>query len=172
MQLVKIQTKIYEVRSQKVMLDFDLAKLYEVETKNLNLAVKRNLKRFPSDFMFQLSEGEWKSLRLQIETSKGRGGTRYLPYAFSEQGVAMLSGILNSEKAIDVNISIMRAFVFMRQYALTHKDLTEKLQELENRYDKQFKDIYDAINFLLQKDNQETEQKQRKRIGFKNDEPT
>jgi len=170
MQLEKIQTKIYEVRSQKVMLDFDLAKLYEVETKNLNLAVKRNFKRFPTDFMFQLNEPEWKSLRLQIETSKGRGGTRYLPYAFSEQGVAMLSGILNSEKAIEVNISIMRAFVFMRQYALTHKDLTDKLHELEDRYDKQFKDIYDAINFLLQKDIQETEQKQRKRIGYKNDE--
>lgn len=154
------------------MLDFDLAELYEVETKNLNLAVKRNLKRFPSDFMFQLNNPEWKSLRLQIETSKGRGGTRYLPYAFTEQGVAMLSGILNSEKAIDVNISIMRAFVFMRQYALTHKDLTEKLQELENKYDKQFKDVYEAINFLLQKDNQETEQKQRKRIGFKSDETT
>jgi hypothetical protein len=170
MQLEKIQTKIYDIRGQKVMLDFELAELYEVETKNLNLAVKRNLKRFPPDFMFQLSEPEWKSLRLQIETSKGRGGTRYLPYAFSEQGVAMLSGILNSEKAIEVNIAIMRAFVFMRQYALTHKDLTEKLQELENKYDKQFKDIYDAINFLLQKDNQETTQKQRKRIGFKNDE--
>ncbi|MDP2334925.1 MAG: ORF6N domain-containing protein [Bacteroidota bacterium] len=172
MQIEIIQTKIYKIRGQKVMLDFDLAELYEVETKNLNLAVKRNLKRFPSDFMFQLNNPEWKSLRLQIETSKGRGGTRYLPYAFTEQGVAMLSGILNSEKAIDVNISIMRAFVFMRQYALTHKDLTEKLQELENKYDKQFKDVYEAINFLLQKDNQETEQKQRKRIGFKSDETT
>jgi len=170
MQLEKIQTKIYEIRGQKVMLDFDLAELYEVETKNLNLAVKRNFKRFPPDFMFQLSEPEWKSLRLQIETSKGRGGTRYLPYAFSEQGVAMLSGILNSEKAIEVNIAIMRAFVFMRQYALTHRDLTQKLQELENKYDQQFKDVYEAISFLLQKDNQETEQKQRKRIGYKNDE--
>jgi hypothetical protein len=169
MQIEIIRTKIYEIRGQKVMLDFDLAELYEVETKNLNLAVKRNLKRFPNDFMFQLNDSEWKSLRLQIETSKGRGGTRYLPYAFTEQGLAMLSGILKSDKAIDVNISIMRAFVFMRQYALTHKDLTEKLHELENKYDKQFKDVYDAINFLLQKDIQETEQKQRKRIGFKND---
>jgi hypothetical protein len=170
MQIEKIQTKIYEIRGQKVMLDFDLADLYEVETKNLNLAVKRNLKRFPPDFMFQLNNSEWNSLRLQIETSKGRGGTRYLPHAFTEQGVAMLSGILNSEKAIDVNIQIMRAFVFMRQYALTHKDLTEKLQELENRYDKQFRDVYDAINFLIQKDNLETEQKHRKRIGYKSDE--
>jgi phage regulator Rha-like protein len=170
MHLEKIQTKIYEIRGQKVMLDFDLAEMYGVETKNLNLAVKRNLKRFPTDFMFQLSKSEWEILRLQIETSKGRGGTRYLPFAFTEQGVAMLSGILNSEKAIEVNIAIMRAFVFMRQYALTHKDLTEKLQELENKYDQQFKDVYDAINFLLQKDSQETEQKQRKRIGYKNDE--
>ena len=170
MQIEKIQTKIYEIRGQKVMLDFDLAELYEVETKNLNLAVKRNLKRFPLDFMFQLSVSEWKSLRLQIETSKGRGGTRYLPYAFSEQGVAMLSGILNSEKAIEVNIAIMRAFVFVRQYALSHKDLTEKLNELELKYDQQFKDVYDAINFLLQKDIQETEQKRRKRIGYKSDE--
>ncbi|MGE5448779.1 MAG: ORF6N domain-containing protein [Bacteroidales bacterium] len=170
MQLEKIQTKIYDIRGQKVMLDYDLAELYEVETKNLNLSVKRNINRFPSDFMFQLTNLEWQSLRLQIETSKGRGGTRYLPYAFTEQGLAMLSGILNSEKAIAVNIAIMRAFVFMRQYALTHKDLTEKLLELETRYDKQFNDIYDAINFLLKKDSQETEQKQRKRIGFKNDE--
>lgn len=170
MQLEKIQTKIYEIRGQKIMLDSDLAELYEVETKNLNLAVKRNLKRFPPDFMFQLAKSEWDILRLQIETSKGRGGTRYLPYAFTEQGVAMLSGILNSDKAIETNIVIMRAFVFVRQYALTHKDLTAKLQELENKYDKQFNDVYDAINFLLQKDNQETEQKQRKRIGYKNDE--
>lgn len=170
MQIEKIQTKIYEIRGQKVMLDSDLAELYEVETKNLNLAVKRNLKRFPPDFMFQLTKSEWDILRLQIETSKGRGGTRYLPYAFTEQGVAMLSGVLNSDKAIETNIAIMRAFVFIRQYALTHKDLTEKLNELERKYDKQFGDIYDAINFLLQKDTQETEQKQRKRIGYKNDE--
>lgn len=170
MQIEKIQTKIYEIWGQKVMLDFDLAELYEVKTKNLNLAVKRNINRFPPDFMFQLTDPEWKSLRLQIETSKGRGGTRYIPYAFTEQGLAMLSGILNSEKAIDVNISIMRAFVFMRQYALSHKDLTEKLNELESRYDKQFKDMYDALNFLLQKDSQEMEQKQRKRIGYKHDE--
>jgi hypothetical protein len=170
MQIEKIQTKIYEIRGQKVMLDFDLAELYEVETKNLNLAVKRNIKRFPPDFMFQLTKPEWDILRLQIETSKGRGGTRYLPYAFTEQGVAMLSGILNSDKAIETNIVIMRVFVYIRQYALSHKDLNEKLHELENKYDKQFKDVYDAINFLLQKNNQETEQKGRKRIGYKNDE--
>jgi hypothetical protein len=171
MQLEKIQTKIYEIRGQKVMLDFDLAELYETETKYLKRTVKANIRRFPPDFMFEITKLEYDSLRCNFSTSNSRGGIRYMPYAFTEQGVAMLSGILNSEKAIEVNIAIMRAFVFMRQYALTHKDLTEKLQELENRYDKQFKDIYDAINFLLQKDNQETEQKQRKRIGYKNDEP-
>ena len=149
------------------MLDFDLAELYKVETKNLNLAVKRNLKRFPKDFMFQLTKPEWEGLRLQIETSKGRGGTRYLPYAFTEQGLAMLSGILNSDKAIQVNIAIMRAFVFIRQYALTHKDLTDKLKELELKYNKQFKDVYEAINYLMQKDTRQKEQSERKRIGFK-----
>ena len=180
MQLQKIETKIYEVRGHKVMLDFDLAALYEVQTKNLNLAVKRNLKRFPKDFMFQLTKHEWDPLRLQIETSKvqrlqnetfekGKGRyTKYLPYAFTEQGLAMLSGILNSDKAINVNISIMRAFVLIRQFALTNKDLTEKLKELETKYDRQFKDVYEAMNYLLTKDKQEIEQKQRKRIGFKN----
>lgn len=169
MQLEKIQTKIYELRGQKVMLDFELAELYETETKYLKRTVRANLKRFPPDFMFQLNNPEWETLRCNFSTSNSRGGTRYLPFAFTEQGVAMLSGVLNSDKAVEVNIAIMRAFVFMRQYALTHKDLTEKLQELENKYDKQFKDVYDAINFLLQKDTQETEQKQRKSIGFRND---
>lgn len=162
MQLQKIETKIYEVRKQKVMLDFDLAELYEVGTKNLNLAVKRNIKRFPKDFMFQLTKAEWESLRLQIETSKSRGGTRYLPYAFTEQGLAMLSGVLNSTKAIEVNIAIMRAFVFVRQYALTHKDLTDKLKALERKYNKQFKDIHAALNYLI-----DPPQPKRKRIGFK-----
>ena len=151
------------------MLDFDLAELYEVETKNLNLAVKRNIKQFPKDFMFQLTNPEWESLRLQIETSKGRGGTRYLPHAFTEQGLAMLSGILKSDKAINVNIAIMRTFVFVRQYALSHKDLTEKLKEIESKYNKQFKDVYEAINYLLKKDKNEIEQKKRKRIGFEKD---
>ena len=167
MQLQTIQNRIYEIRGQKVMLDFDLAELYEVQTKNLNLAVKRNKKHFPKDFMFQITKNEWDILRLQIETSKGRGGSRYLPYAFTEQGLAMLSGILNSDKAINVNIAIMRVFAFIRQYALSHKDLTEKLKGLENKYSKQFKDVYEALNYLLKKDEQETEQKERKLIGFK-----
>ena len=123
-----IQNKIYEIRGQKVMLDFDLAEMYQVETKNLNLSVKRNIKRFPSDFMFQLSSDEWDSLRLQIETSK-RGGRRYLPYAFTEQGVAMRSGLLNSDIAITVNISIMRAFVAVRQ--LLSNPPIDKFYELQ-----------------------------------------
>ena len=116
--------------------------------------------------MFELTKVEFDSLRSQFATSK-RGGTRYLPFAFTEQGVSMLSSVLNSDKAIDMNIAIMRAFVFIRQYALSHKDLTDKLKELESQYNKQFKDVYEAINFLLQKDKQETEQKERKQIGFK-----
>jgi hypothetical protein len=160
MQLPVIQRKIYEVRGLKVMLDFDLAELYETETKYLKRAVRANIKRFPADFMFELSKDEWETLRCNNCTSNDRGGTRYLPFAFTEQGVAMLSGILNSDKAIDVNIAIMRAFVLVRQYALTHKELTVKLQELENKYNKQFKDVYDAINFLLQRDKQKMDQSQ------------
>ena len=166
MDLQIIQNKIYEIRGHKIMLDFDLAQLYEVETKALNLAVKRNSQRFPGDFMFQLNSEEWDSLRLQIETSK-RGGRRYLPYAFTEQGLAMLSGILNSDKAIEVNIAIMRAFVMIRQYALTYKELTKKLKEIEGR----FTDVYQAINYLLNKDKMQIEQQQRKRIGFKPQNP-
>ncbi len=170
MQLQTIQNSIYEVRGQKVMLDFDLAEMYEVLTKNLNLAVKRNIKRFPQDFMFQLTKSEWDSLRLQIETSKGRGGTRYLPYAFTEQGLAMLSGILNSDKAIEVNIAIMRAFVMLRQYALTYKEFGEKLATIESKFDKhdkQFEDVYEAINLLMQNKEEIIKHEERERIGFK-----
>lgn len=178
MKRVPIHNKIYEIRNLKVMLDFDLAELYEVETKNLNLAVKRNLKRFPEDFMFRLTDEEWKlmrsqfvtasksALRLQFATSK-RGGTRYLPYAFTEQGLAMLSGILKSDKAIDVNIAIMRAFVHLRQFALSHKELTDKLRIMEKENNTKFKDVYEALNYLLKKDKQVIEQKKRVRIGFK-----
>ena len=126
-----IQSKIYEIRGQKVMLDRDLAELYQVTTGNLNKAVKRNLKRFPPDFMFQLTVEEWEALRFQIGILKnGRGEhTKYLPYAFTEQGLAMLSGILNSDIAINVNISIMRAFVAIRQMIASPK--TNKIDELE-----------------------------------------
>lgn len=169
MQLQKIQSKIYEIRNQKVMIDSDLAELYEVETKVLNQSVKRNLGRFPIDFMFQLTKDEWETLKSQFVTSKieQRGGKQKLPYVFTEQGVSMLSGILKSQKAIDVNIAIMRAFVFIRQYALTHKDLTEKLNELEKKYNKQFKDVYDAINYLITKDKASDKQAKRTKIGYK-----
>jgi len=129
MEIARIQSKIFEIRGLKVMLDFDLAEMYQVETKSLNLSVKRNMKRFPSDFMFQLTKDEWDNLRLQIETSK-RGGRRYLPYAFTEQGVAMLSGLLNSDTAIEVNISIMRAFVAIRSFLLTQSSVSSEIKEL------------------------------------------
>jgi len=166
MQLQVIQQKIHEVRGHKVMLDFDLATLYEVETRALKQAVKRNIGRFPADFMFVLTETEIDRLVSQtvIPSKSHFGGA--LPFAFTEQGVAMLSTVLNSKKAIKVNISIIRAFVFLRDYALSHKELTDKLKKLETKYNKQFKDVYEALNYLLQKDKQETSQKERKRIGY------
>ena len=167
MEITQIHQKIYEIRGQKVMLDRDLSKLYQVETKYLNLVVKRNFERFPSDFMFQLSIEEWEVLRLQIETSKGKGGTRYLPYAFSEQGIAMLSGLLNSQVAIQVNIMIMRTFVQIRQFALSHVELSTQLKQLEQKYDKQFEDIFEAINYLLKKDSLKKQMKELGKIGYK-----
>ena len=168
MELQAIQSKIHEIRGQKVMLDFDLALLYEVETRVLKQAVKRNRNRFPSDFMFQLSNLEWKEvITICDKLSENIKYSPVTPFAFTEQGVAMLSAVLRSEKAIDVNISIMRAFVFMRHYALSHKELTEKLHELEQKYDKQFDDVFDALNYLVKKDKQHIQQKDRKRIGFK-----
>lgn len=167
MQLQSIQKKIYELRGLKVMPDYNLAELYEVETRVLKQAVRRNIDRFPEDFMFQLSTNEAEQMVSQnvIPSKSYLGGA--LPFAFTEQGVAMLSSVLRSKKALQVNIAIMRAFVFIRQYALSHKDLTEKLKELETRYNKQFRDVYEAINYLMKKDKQETEQKERRRIGFK-----
>ncbi len=167
MEITQIHQKIYEIRGQKVMLDRDLSKLYQVETKYLNLVVKRNFERFPSDFMFQLSIEEWEVLRLQIETSKGKGGTRYLPYAFSEQGKAMLSGLLNSQVAIQVNIMIMRTFVQIRQFALSHIELSTQLKQLEQKYHKQFGDIFEAINYLLKKDSLKKQMKELGKIGYK-----
>lgn len=168
MQLQVIQKKISEIRGQRVMLDFDLAALYEVETKVLKQAVRRNIKSFPEDFMFELTREEYNSLWSQnVTLEAGRGKySKYLSYAFTEQGVAMLSSVLKSPKAIQINIMIMRAFVLFRQFALTDKELTDKMNLLETKYDKKFKDVYDAINFLLQRDNQKTAQKQRKTIGY------
>lgn len=161
MEMDVIHTKIHTFRGVRVMLDYDLADLYEMETKNLNLAVKRNLLRFPDDFMFRLTKEEFESLRLQNVTSK-RGGTRYLPYAFTEQGVAMLSGILNSPKAIQVNIAIMRTFVKIRQYMLHFQVLADKLAE----HEQQFADVYEVLDYLMNKDKSSTAQQERTRIGF------
>ena len=167
MQIQRIQKKIHEVRDQKVMLDYDLAELYDVETKNLNKAVKRNVGRFPKDFMFRLTKKEWESLRFQFGTSKERGGTRYIPYVFTEQGVSMLSAILNSKKAIDVSVTIIRAFVMLRQYALNYTELKQQVKKMERVMNRKFKDVYEALNYLLNNDKQEAEQKDRKRIGYK-----
>ena len=180
-----IQNRIYEIRGERVMLDRDLAALYEVETKRLTEAVKRNIKRFPQDFMFQLTKEEFDSLRFQIETSKdtgtslrsqiatskkGRGGTRYLPYAFTEQGVAMLSGILNSDKAINMNITIMRAFVAVRRILIEGNDLKLQLQAIKDHlgeHDAQLNQIYDAMENLLDEKAAQKTWEDRKRIGFK-----
>jgi hypothetical protein len=132
------------------MLDSELAELYEVETRSLLQAVRRNGERFPDDFMFQLTDEEFAALRSQIVISKlGRGGRRYLPYAFTEQGVAMLSSVLHSERAIHVNIQIMRAFVQLRQMLASHKELAERLEELEQRYDAQFSAVFEVIHQLM-----------------------
>lgn len=158
-----IERRIYLIRKQKVMLDSDLAELYGVTTKRLNEQVRRNLKRFPEDFMLQLNADEASLLRSQFATSNvGRGGRRYLPYAFTEQGVAMLSTVLNSERAIQVNIAIMRTFVQLREMLATHKDLAQKLEALEKKYDRQFKVVFDAIRQLMGPE----EPPKQQRIGF------
>ena len=163
MQSQMIRRKIYEIRNCKVMLDKDLALLYETATKSLNLSVKRNIDRFPSDFMFQLTSAEFDDLRFQIETSSW-GGTRHLPYAFTELGIAMLSSVLNSKKAIQVNIAIMRNFVLLREYAFNYKETSGKIAKLERKYNRKFKDIYEALDLLLQ---EKPGWENRERIGFK-----
>lgn len=144
----RIERSILLIRGQKVMLDADLAKLYAVETKALNRAVRRNMDRFPMDFMFQLSAEEFHGLRFHFGTSSW-GGRRYRPYAFTEQGVAMLSSVLNSPRAIQVNIEIMRAFVRLRAMLASHAELARKLEALERKYDAQFKVVFDAIRQLM-----------------------
>ena len=196
MQIIKsIQNRIYTIRGERVMLDFDLAALYEVETRVLNQAVKRNLKRFPDDFMFRLSAGEWQNMQSQIVTAspmssqfvmtemdnnptsqsvmltlpKNRTG-KYLPYAFTEQGVAMLSGILNSDKAINTNIAIMRAFIEVRKVLLKQTDIREQLREIKERmgeHDTQLNQIYDAMENLLDEKAAQRKWDDRQRIGFK-----
>lgn len=144
-----IQASIYLIRDQKVMIDEDLARLYLVRTKALVQAVKRNKTRFPDDFMFQLTTEEYSGLRSQIVTSSGKVGRRSLPYAFTEHGIAMLSSILKSERAIEVNISIVRTFIQMREMIVSNKELSEKLTKLERRYDAQFKVVFNSIRELI-----------------------
>jgi hypothetical protein len=162
-----IEKRIYLVRGQKVMLDSDLADLYGVTTGNLNLAVRRNKSRFPQDFMFQLTAEEAKSLLLQTARSKGRGGRRTPPSVFTEQGVAMLSSVLRSEQAVQVNIAIMRAFVRLRELLVIHKDLANKIEDLERQdaeHDAKFRVVFEAIRELV-----EETPPLKQRIGFKSD---
>jgi ORF6N domain len=168
MELELIKNSILEIRGKRVILDYELAKLYEVETKALKQAVRRNIDRFPEDFMFQLTKEEWKLLRSQsvtLEIGKGHH-PKYLPFAFTEQGVAMLSAVLNSQRAVQTSVLIMRAFVLMRQWALEYQDLQEKLSELEQRFGQKFTDIEQVLNYLIQKDQKQVQQGGRKRIGF------
>lgn len=145
-----LMNKILLLRRRKVMLDSDLAQLYGVETKILNRAVRRNIERFPSDFMFQLNKEEYENLRFQFGTSSW-GGRRYPPLAFTEQGIAMLSSVLHSERAIKVNITIMRAFVKLRELLKTNEELNRKLEKIEKKYDKQFKIVFQVLQQLMEK---------------------
>src|SRR3972149_2743503 len=160
-----IEKKILVIRGEKVMLDADLAELYGVETKMLMRAIKRNIDRFPADFMIQLDKEEFENLRFHFGTSSQWGGRRYLPYVFTEQGVAMLSSVLNSERAVKVNIEIMRAFVKLREMIASHKDLAKRLDALEKKYDHQFKVVFDAIKQLMTP----PDTKKKIKIGFRRD---
>jgi len=156
-----IATKIFEIRGKKVMLDSELAKLYDVPTKQLTRQVRRNMKRFPPDFMIQLTWKEYREiLRCQIGTLEMGKYSKYLPYTFTEQGIAMLSSVLNSSRAIRVNIQIMRAFVQLRKMLITNADLRRKIDKLEKKYDKQFAIVFEALRQIL-------EPKQTDAIGFK-----
>jgi len=192
MQIIKsIQNRIYEIRGERVMLDFNLASLYEVETKVLNQAVKRNIKRFPDDFMFQLTSAEFEDIKFQIDANQDAssqivatgeinlksqfvtsswGGTRKLPYAFTEQGIAMLSGVLKSDKAINMNIAIMRAFVDIRKIVLKQSSINEQLTEIKERigeHDVQLNELYDAMENLIDEKIAQIKWNDRERIGFK-----
>jgi hypothetical protein len=158
-----IVSKIFFLRGEKILLDSDLALLYGVETKRLKESVRRNLERFPEDFMFQLSKEEWDSLRTQFATLKsGRGAhSKYPPFAFTEQGVAMLSGVLKSPRAVETNIAIMRTFVALRRIMQSHADLAAKILQLEKKYDQRFKIVFDTIQQLIRRE------KESEPIGFK-----
>lgn len=177
MNITIIQSRIYEIRGVKIMLDFDLAELYHTETKRLKEAVRRNKKRFPPDFMFELTKEEFEDLRTQFATSK-RGGTRYMPFAFTEHGVSMLASVLNSDKAIDMNIAIVRAFIALKQLVIEHNDFMEQLKKLREElhqridvHDIQLNQIYEAIENMLDEQTEKKDKKDnwedRERIGFK-----
>ncbi len=184
MKIIKsIQNRIYEIRGERVMIDFDVAALYEVETRVLNQAVKRNIKRFPKDFMFQLTTEEFDDLRFQIETIEKSMSSQIvmtypakrpksaIPYAFTEHGVTMLASVLKSKKAIQMNISIVRAFIALKRFALDYKELADKIAKIESKCNRQFKDVYEALNLLLddkEKGKQEEKNwKEREKIGYK-----
>ncbi|WP_316805682.1 ORF6N domain-containing protein [Pedobacter agri] len=181
MHIIKsIQSRIYEIRGERVILDFDLATLYEVETRVLNQAVKRNIERFPEDFMFQLNNQEFENVRMEINnhdmssqivmTYSSKRPNSALPYAFTEQGVAMLSGVLRSEKAINMNIAIMRAFVDVRKILFKQANINEQLLEIKERlgeHDVQLNELYDAMDNLLDEKIAQLKWKDRERIGFK-----
>ena len=158
----RVERRILSLRGQKVMLSTDLAELYEVAPKVLMQAVKRNRERFPADFMFQLTRVEYSNLKSQSVTSSWGGARRAAPYAFTEQGVAMLSSVLRSPRAVQVNIAIMHAFVKLREILATHRDLARRLDEMESKYDKQFRVVFDAIRQLMMA----PPEKPRRRIGF------
>ena len=158
----RIVSRILLIRGKKVMLDKDLAELYGVETGALNRAVKRNIDRFPFDFMFQLTQKEYKSLRCQIGISS-RGGRRYLPMVFTEQGVAMLSSVLNSKRAIQVNIQIIRTFTKLKELLATNIKIRQKIESMEKKYDSKLRQVFDVLKQLLM---QEEKPKQKRRMGF------
>ena len=166
MELTTIKNSIHEIRGKRVILDYELAKMYEVETRVLKQAVRRNIDRFPEDFMFELTEVEMKNLTSQFVMSSW-GGTRHGIFAFTEQGIAMLSSVLKSKLAIQINISIMRAFVMMRQWAFTYHELAERLEELERSHGKRFDGIEQVLNYFIQKEKQSAQQRQRKQVGYK-----
>lgn len=161
MDLQIIQNRIIEIRGHRVMLDFHLAELYEVETKVLKQAVRRNIERFPEDFMFELSKNELNKLRSQTVTF-GWKPTTYAPFVFTEQGVAMLSSILNSKKAIHVNVEIIRAFVQLRKLAIQNSEIIHRIDEMEKKYDEQFKEVFAALRYLIT-----PPEKERRKIGYK-----
>ena len=163
MEIEIIKEKIYVIRGQKVMLDFDLALLYGTESKRIKEAVRRNMNRFPNDFMFELTKEEFDNLRTHFASSS-YGGRRYLPFAFTEQGIAMLSSVLKSEIAVEINISIMRTFVAIRKFASEYIELSKKIEEIEQN----FPEIYQALNFLMDKEKVKDGVEERVKIGYKN----